>query len=286
MSILGFERSANAERTPISVNLDASQRAVLALGDRQSASVLGAPGTGKTTTIVELVADRVQNRGWSPDELVVLTPSRASATGLRDRLAIRLGQPTLGPMARTVNSLAFEIVRNAAALVGAEPPQLLTGAEQDQILADLLQGEIEDETDEYWPPELGRDIRRLRGFRTELRDLMARSVEYGVLPTKLATIGGRSKRPEWVAAARFIGIYDVVKASYRGRFFDSTELVHEAAVLLDRADAPTIRLRLVVLDDAQESTEATLVLVRALAAKGVTILAVGDPDITTGAFRG
>jgi superfamily I DNA/RNA helicase/RecB family exonuclease len=286
VSILGFERENPDADTPVPPTLDPSQRAVVDLADARSAAVIGAPGTGKTTTVVELVADRVLNRGWSPDELVVLTPSRASATGLRDRIALRLGVPTLGPMARTVNSLAFEIVRAAAATSGAEPPRLLTGAEQDQIIADLLAGEIEDESDSYWPAELGRDVRRLRGFRTELRDLMARAVEYGIPPEELSEIGTRAGRAEWVAAARFIVLYNLVKASYRSRFFDSTELVHEAAELLESAVSSIERLRLVVLDDAQESTEATLVLVRALAARGVTILAVGDPDITTGAFRG
>ncbi|MDQ1546941.1 MAG: hypothetical protein QOH69_1845 [Actinomycetota bacterium] len=286
VGILGFERGAAIARSAVPPTLDPAQQAAIDLGDTQSASVIGAPGTGKTETIVELVADRVLNRGWSPDELVVLTPTRASATGLRDRIALRLGIPTLGPMARTVNSLAFEIVRAAAASAGAEPPRLLTGAEQDQILSDLLAGEIEDDTDSYWPAELGRDVRRLRGFRTELRDLMARAVEYGVLPAELAVVGARVGHAEWVAAARFIEIYDSVKASYRDRYFDSTELVHEATLLLDGGIPSVDRLRLVLLDDAQESTEATLVLVRALVARGIAVIAVGDPDITTGAFRG
>ena len=287
VGILGFERVTATDDSAIPPLLDPSQRAVLELSDGQSAAVLGAPGTGKTVTIIELIADRVLNRGWSPDQLVVLTPSRASATGLRDSLALRLGIPTLGPMARTVNSLAFEVIGSAAAAAGAEPPRLLTGAEQDQIISDLLLGEIDDGTDGYWPAELGRDIRRLRGFRTELRDLMARALEYGIVPAALVGIGEKFDRTEWVAAARFISIYDVVKASYRGRFFDSTELVHEAAaVLAEDLATPIDRLRLVVLDDAQESTEATLVLIRALVAKGVGIIAFGDPDISTGAFRG
>ncbi len=41
------------------VVLDASQQAVLALQFGESAVVVGAPGSGKTTTLVELVADRV-----------------------------------------------------------------------------------------------------------------------------------------------------------------------------------------------------------------------------------
>ncbi|MBW8870681.1 MAG: hypothetical protein JF618_00380, partial [Leifsonia sp.] len=62
MTGIRFDTTASPVVAP--VELDASQRAVIELPDDASAAVLGAPGTGKTTTIVELVADRVTGRGW------------------------------------------------------------------------------------------------------------------------------------------------------------------------------------------------------------------------------
>jgi MoxR-like ATPase len=62
VAIRGFEKGG-AEAPAAPLILDESQRAVIALADGESAAVLGAPGTGKTTTIVELVADRVAVRG-------------------------------------------------------------------------------------------------------------------------------------------------------------------------------------------------------------------------------
>jgi hypothetical protein len=41
-----------------------------------------------------------------------------------------------------------------------------------------------------------------------------------------------------------------------------------------------------VLDDAQEATQSTLALLAQFAARGVTIVAFGDPDLSTGSFRG
>lgn len=286
--MVDFERDGLDER-PSPIVPDASQRAVIDLPDDATAVVVGAPGSGKTATMIELVADRVLTRGWSAGEIVILSPSRASATALRDRLAQRLAVATPGPMARTANSLAFEVVRTAAARAGEPAPTLLTGAEQDQIIGDLLAGEIEDGAGAPWPEHLDAAVRGLRGFRTELRDLMMRAVEYGVSPAALADLGRTHGRDEWVAASRFITVYDAVKGSYRARHFDSTELIREAAAIIADAEPTSIdslRLRLVIVDDAQESTESTVTLLRALAGRGVAVIAFGDPDVTTGGFRG
>jgi superfamily I DNA/RNA helicase/RecB family exonuclease len=275
--------------------LDPAQLAVLDLADGVSAAVVGAPGSGKTTTLVELVADRVLNRGFSPSEVLVLVPTRTGATALRDRLALRLGIPTNGPLARSANSIAFQLVQGAETQAGRPNPTLLTGGEQDQIIAELLQGHLEEGTGPDWPVSLGADVRRLRGFRTELRDLMMRAVEYGVTPARLAALGQSHGRPEWVAAAEFVAGYEEAKDQSRPGQFDSTELAQFAAAVVrgaaaGPAGAATLGtlagLRLLILDDAQEVTQATLTLLAEFAARGVAIVFFGDPDISTGSFHG
>lgn len=294
MTTPGFERPIDSDPSVGGDQLDDTQRAVLGLADGVSAAVIGAPGTGKTTTLVELVADRVLDRGYSPSEVLVLVPTRAGATTLRDRLALRLAVPTNGPLARTANSLAFQIVRDAEARAGGPSPTLLTGGEQDQIIAELLAGHLQDGSGPGWPDPLGPEVRRLRGFRTELRDLMMRAVEYGVTPARLAAIGRDTQRPEWVAAAEFIRGYEEVKDQTRPGQYDSTELAQYAAAVVQSAPRGASSgslgaldgLRLIVLDDAQETTQGTLALLAQFAARGVDIVAFGDPDISTGSFRG
>lgn len=285
MAIRGFEK---AQASPVEPpTLDESQAKVLALDDGASASVIGAPGSGKTLTAVELVADRVANRGWSPDELVVLTPSRAGASALRDRIARRIGQPTNGPLARTVNSLAFEIVTEAARHAGSPLPRLATGGDQDADIAQLLRGQLDDGSGPAWPEPLTAEVRSLRAFRTELRELMARATEYGVPPDVLREIGLNSGHPEWVAAADFISGYLEVVSTAREHQLDSAELVQFAVAALDGfAGERVSRLRLVIVDDLQEATESTLALLRALSKRGIAIVAFGDPDVAANAFRG
>ncbi len=284
----GFERGGSATVAVPSSSLDASQRAVVDLADDACAAVIGAPGTGKTTTLIEVIADRVLGRGWDQSEVLALTPTRATATRLRDAIALRLGVPTTGPLARTVNSLAFEIVRDAARAAGASPPRLVTGGEQDADLAQLLEGHLEDGTGPDWPATLGPEVRGLRRFRTELRELMMRATEYDVPPARLRTLGQQHDRPEWVAAADFIEEYLEVVSGFRGTQFDPAELARLAVAAIGSAD-PGERvsaLRLVVVDDLQEATESTLAILRALAARGVAVLAFGDPDVAANAFRG
>jgi len=306
MTGIRFERAAPEPRRD--VELDPGQRTVVDLPDAASAAVLGAPGSGKTTTIVELVADRIDRRGWSPDSVLVLASSRAAATRLRDRLALRVGAPTNGPLARTVSSFAFEVVGAAARAAGATPPRLVTAAEQDADIAAILDGHLEghlagaDEhgaTGPLWPEPLEPSVRRLRGFRTELRELMARATEYDVPPDRLRELGRSTGRPAWVAAADFIDEYLGIVASSREAQLDPAELARFAVTAIQlggSADASgfsdgglpdrVASLRLVVVDDLQEATESTLALLRALRGRGVAVIAFGDPDVATNAFRG
>ncbi len=286
MTSVRFERSAPPVRQP--VELDPFQRAVIELADDASAAVLGAPGTGKTTTIVELVAERVLTRGWSPDELLVLSSSRAAATRLRDRLALRLERPSTGPLARTVSSLAFEIVGAAARADGAEPPRLVTASELDADIAAILEGHVVAGTGPQWPELLDEGVRRLRGFRTELRDLMARATEYGVDPAALRRLGERTGRPEWVAGADFIDEYLRIVSTSREAQLDPAELARFAVaeIVRGRSGDRVSGLRLVLIDDLHEATESTLAIVRALAGRGVAVIAFGDPDVAANAFRG
>jgi superfamily I DNA/RNA helicase/RecB family exonuclease len=287
MAVKGFVRGG-AGATAVPLELDASQRRVLELADGESAAVIGAPGSGKTATVIELVAERVLQRGYAPEQVLVLTSSRTTATRLRDVLALRLGVPTNGPLARTVNSLAFEIVGNAARAAGVEAPRLATGGDQDSDIAQLIEGHIEDATGPAWPPSLGPEVRGLRGFRTELRELMGRATEYGISPAALRELGVANDRPEWVAAANFWAEYLAVVSSARASQLDSTELVQFAIAAIRRGEAGASidRLRLVVVDDLQEATRSSIELLRALSSQGVAIVAFGDPDVAANAFRG
>jgi superfamily I DNA/RNA helicase/RecB family exonuclease len=270
---------------------DASQAAVLALPDGRHASVIGAPGTGKTTTLSRLVAARLgRPEAISPDghaTVLALTSARTAATALRDRLAASVERAVPGALARTVNSLAFQIVAHAAAVQGQETPTLLTGGEQDRIIADLLDGHELDGTGPDWPAPITAAVRERAGFRTALRDVMMRAVAAGVEPEDMRELGDDTGRPEWRAVGDFVDEYRAAVTALTTSL-DAAELVAyaTAAVLRGEVPASVAALRLVVVDDTQELVEGEIALLGALARSGVQVVAFGDPDIAASAFRG
>ncbi len=268
-----------------STGWDDAQRAVVELPHGASGTVVGAPGTGKTAVLVGRVAALVA-AGVAPDELVVLTPTRASATRLRDELGLRVDVASPGPLARSVGSFAYQVVRADAVRRGGEPPKLLTGADQDRIIADILLGDEEDERDgaSRWPAHLGAPVRATKGFRSELRAFIAEMTELGTTPAELARLGVDA----WTAVAGFLRDYRAVLDRMRSPHRDVSELYAEAAAAVrDGARVPGLeRLRVVLVDDAQELTRGGVALVEALHAQGAAVLAFGDPDIGSGAFRG
>lgn len=268
---------------------DAAQRAVLELDAAASGVVVGAPGTGKTTVLVERVR-RLIGLGVDADALLVLTPSRQTATALRDRLALTIGSATAGPLARSVASFAFQLVRAAEVERGGEPPQLLTGGDEDQIIEDLLVGDAADEHEDHaarWPEWLGRDIRSTPGFRTEVRTFLAECTTLGIEAAQLAALARTHGVPEWEALASFMAEYLQVRADMRGAHRDAAGLVREAVGLARTATTgPITALDAVLVDDAQELTLGAVEMLEALRARGVAVLAFGDPDIGSGSFRG
>ncbi|PPG39527.1 hypothetical protein C5C17_12140 [Pseudoclavibacter sp. RFBA6] len=278
------------------VLLDATQMAVLEADDASHLSVVGAPGSGKTTTLIEMLARRVLVDGLRTTEVLALTPDRRSAARLRESIAKRLAVSTPGAMARTPESLAFEIVRADRARRGLQAPQLLTGADEDTILAELIQSDLEARAATVperlhaapieWASPVTPETIGLRGFRAELRDLLTAMSEYDVTPERLEELA--HLRPVWSGAAVVARQFRESIEQAKPNAFDTPGIVLEAASLVHSAASldAFAELKLLLVDDVQEFTESGRRLLAAFALRGVRIVSFGDPDITTGGFRG
>ena len=252
--------------------------------------VLGAPGTGKTCTAIEVVVDRIRRDGFAPDQCLILTASRTAAADLRERVTARIGGTTTEPLARTHQGFGFGILRQAAALRGDPSPRLLSGPEQDVILRELLEGHVLSEGKApTWPAPMQAAV-STRGFRGELRDLLMRAVERDLEPGDLAALGRAHDQPGWVAAGQLLAEYDEVTALSSPGSYDPASILGAAADLLEgdvhAAGRLASLLRLVVVDDAQELTPAAARLLQVVCGPHVDLVLFGDPDAAVQTFRG
>jgi superfamily I DNA/RNA helicase/RecB family exonuclease len=247
--------------------------------------VLAGPGTGKTATVVELVADRVERDGLRPEQVLVLTFSRRAADELRQRLASRLRCTVAGRLAWTFHAWCYAVLRSYDPTPSGARLRLLSGPEQDVVVRELLAGR--DEAPHWrWPAEFG-PLLSLRGFADEVRGLLARCQERGLDPPDLQQRGSESRRESWQALAPFYADY-LANLDWQGAV-DYAGLVRHTAQLLanpEVAAAVARDLRLVVVDEYQDTDPAQEQVLRALAGTGAGLVAVGDPDQAIYAFRG
>ncbi|HZU49785.1 MAG TPA: ATP-dependent DNA helicase [Mycobacterium sp.] len=288
---------------------DAEARVALDPGLRGRLRVLGGPGTGKSSLLVDAALAHI-TAGVDPESVLLLTGSgrigmraRSALTSalLRSRSDGGLPAVTREPLVRTVHSYAFAVLRLAAQRVGDAPPRLVTNAEQDAIIRELLAGDIADgpAATVKWPPQL-RPALSTAGFAAELRDLLARCAERGVEPRQLRQLGRLHGRPEWVAAGQFAQQYEQVMllraavgtAAPQARVpaLGAAELVG-AALDAFAADpellaAERARIRLLLVDDAQQLDPQAAQLVRVLAGGADLVLMAGDPSQAVFGFRG
>src|SRR5699024_2611733 len=211
------------------------------------------------------------------------------AADVRERIARRLGTTTREPLARTFHSYAFGLLRREATERGDPSPRLLSGAEQDVLIRELLRGDVEEFGGRTWPERL-RPALLTRGFAAGVRDLLMRAVERGIEPGELRRLGHVHGRDDWPAAAEFAAQYDGVTALRHPPSYDQAELVRSATELLRRDPGLLARERsarkFVVVDEYQDSDPAQEELLQVVAGGGRDLLVVGDPDQAIYGFRG
>ncbi|KAJ1684439.1 hypothetical protein LUZ63_020194 [Rhynchospora breviuscula] len=268
------------DRTLVPPTLDAAQQRVV---DHAGGPllVLAGPGTGKTTTLVEAIVDRVENRGADPSSVLALTFSRKAAEQLRDRVTARLGRTTSASISSTFHSFAYSLVRaKSPAELYSDPLRLLSAPEQDVLVAELLTGPEA----VRWPEGLRAAV-GTRGFAREVAAVLSRARERGLDPEELVALGESAQEPAYAAAGRFLaGYLDVLDATSS---IDYGDLLRRAVALAGRhREELRERYRHVFVDEYQDTDPSQVALLRELAGDGRDLVAVGDPHQSIYGFRG
>ena len=269
------------------------QRVLDRVAEGSNVVVLGAPGTGKTSLALRLLAEAVAGGR----DAVLLAPTRARADWLRGRAAhlLREGHGDGVVRVRTPAALALTILTTSLTMRPdpLPPPVLLAGAEEDSALASMV-------STVTWPG-LPAEATGSRAFRSELRNLLARAGELGVNADELADLGRRLEVPIWGPASQLLRTWDAqgrASAERRAqtRKMDTARLQDRAVEALGSWDSDVVTVPrpvpdLVLVDDYQDCTAATARLLTALATPDpdghrAQIVVLGDPDVAVETFRG
>ena len=253
--------------------------------------VPGAPGTGKSTVLIEAAVRRVEAHAVDPERILILAPGRLAADTLRDRFTARLDRSLSTTPARTWASYAFDLIRRAKAegiLPLPRAPRLLSGPEQDLIIKELLDGHALPGLGLPWPADLDAAL-PTRGFRQEVRQLFDRIIESGRTAEDLSDLGHECGRPDWIAAAALYAEYRDVLDLRMPEAFDPAGIITAARQLFqdspDFLAAERDRLQLILVDDIHEANPAVFELLADVAA-GKDVFVASSPDTVVQGFRG
>ena len=237
--------------------------------------VKGAAGSGLTSFLADTVLHQIE-LGQDPDSILVVAASKESGARLREditsRLAAASGKEFVAESAivRSVHSLAFALLR----LDSDEEIRLITGAEQDAVIRELLAGHVDNNAGQ-WPADI-RPALGYVGFARQLRDFLLRAIERQQTPDSLISLGQEYDQPMWTAAGHFLREYEQVMALSGMHSYSAAELVTQ--VLLREHLTQSHPWETIVVDEAQLLDPTSGELIRRLAKTAKLVVVGGDPD--------
>ena len=265
---------------------DSAQEEVISF--RGSLGVFGKAGCGKTTTLIRAALSRM-DAGQDPNTVLIITYGRESASIIRDQIAIGAKSTATNPLARTFHSLAFSILNEK---LSPEDPMyiLVSGAEQDAFISEMLESGFDKSA---WHEDLDL-ARKTKGFVREVRDLILRGTELGLLPEDLKRLAHEMNEPYWNGAADFWASYvDVMnlRSMSVGETvirIDPSAIIVEAINRLKSSPELLSKYRsmftTILIDEFQESDKSQRELLE-LIAPSDTIFFL-DAESAVGRFRG
>lgn len=260
--------------------------------------VRGEADSGVTSLIVDAAMARVR-AGISPEKILVIATSKESGALLRRQFAQLL--PELGfasetPLVRSVHSYGFSLVRSARlrqpeaaddAALGLAP-RLITGAEQDLIIQELL--DIHRQRGGAMWPEHVHEALGMVGFARQLRDFLLRAQERGLGPEDLEHLGHLHCRPMWGAAGAFLREYEQITQLAGGQLYNASELVVSAISHLHSDDEFLADIRSGIdslyVDDAQNLDPKSAQLLQLVSQSAPCVVVAGNPEHAVFHFRG
>ena len=251
------------------IKLNTEQQAAV---DYRSGPLLisAGPGTGKTRTITCRIADLIQNRGVTPDQILAVTFTRKAAEEMEHRLHTMLPPDTGLPMVATFHGFSRHLLEE---IYEDEAGAIVDDAGRNAILSDA----IEMVRNSGLPVELPNDAlstlivtakQHLLGPSDDLRNLVSKED----LPVFTAVYGQYQQLME------------------QQSLFDFEDLIFHTVRLMEQDRSWNNRLKKrythIFVDEFQDVNGAQYRLLRAIAPPRAHVCVIGDPDQAIYGFRG
>lgn len=291
---------------PLDSVLNSQQQAIVRAPIDQHLLVNAGAGTGKTHTLAHRIAYLVEYEGLSPESILTLTFTRAASASIKSRLQAHAAQDRsqvdFVPVS-TFHSLALRIIRLATNMRSTwlqknfqllDPDGRATSSAREIKPSKLLmdsRAAIFDDLNDGIEPDHRPDV-----YAAVLDRLRDGTAEFGVHL-------GPETLPRGSFPLRFhLGAFDVpfdaiktVWARYQTimaehNLVDFAGAMAEAVRILETYQGVrslmASSLRVIVVDEFQDTSRAQLRLLKALASEGVRLNAAGDADQTIMSFVG
>jgi superfamily I DNA/RNA helicase len=232
--------------------------------------IIGAPGAGKTTALLQLVSG-LESKGLSASQVLVLTPSRNAASALRNQLALQSDKTSTSARAQSISSFCFGLIQKLNPDL-----RLLSGAGQQNLISEIVESLEASGLARTWG--IDQLSLSLPSFHIELRDLITVVLEHSLSATDLEMLGIQFPKLKHQVLKDLLPIY--LEALEQQSYLDPSTLIARAKDSLGELED----VKYVLIDDAQNLSQSGLELALEMA-RGRNLIMLGDPDSATNSFR-
>lgn len=239
--------------------------------------VISCPGSGKTTVTVIRLANLMVKGGVSPQQILALTFSKASAKDMNDRFKSLF--PSLANHVKfaTIHSFAFHIIRHFEQISGTRYEFIDTPNQMTHSKRQLLASIYLEKSERYLSDD---EYETITGQISLLKNLM-------IEPHQTKEI----KKYVENEVELFIQVYKAYEQKKEANFFlDYDDLLTTAyQILIHQAELRTFyqqRYTHIQIDEAQDTSKIQYELIKLVATPRNNLFLVGDDDQSIYAFRG
>lgn len=257
--------------------LNDQQRAAVDYTD--SACILAVPGAGKTTVIVSKIANLILVHGVAPESILTLTFSRASAKDMKDRFQKFFGDITDKEVHfSTIHSFSFRVLRYYYSSRRLPMPEIIEGDEGDSRNPSLKAKILK---------QIYQDINNLP-LTDDLFENMLQVIT--LIKNKLYDIDDDFDEAD-TSIKNFKKVFKTYeKYKQENNYIDYNDMLTKAISILkenpDILAAFKKKYKYVLVDEAQDTSVASNLLIKMIVQPEGTVFFAGDDDQCLYGFNG